>query len=128
MIQVERGKRRRQRARVNVAEFNAKVLPARAGRSRPALFTFADVPRDRWEAAFGAWTPETFRAAKTVQDAARKAGRATTPRAAAPAVHGDCKGPGRRLYRGFDYGLGQRIEGRTHRREVMRQLGVRALA
>lgn len=35
----------------------------------------------------------------------------------APAIHDD------RIYRGYDHGLGCYIEGRTHRREVMKRLG-----
>ena len=84
------------------------------------VFGFSHVPRDRWEQAFGKWTPEKLQAAVAEQKE-RKAAAPAPVRA--PAVHGDIKGMGRRLYRGFDVGLGREIHGKAHRRQVMAELG-----
>jgi hypothetical protein len=85
---------------------------------------FDDIPRDRWEACFGKWDPERFRQAVEEQ----KRGKAGLADAAAsrslPAIHGDNKGPQRRMYHGFDYGLGREIHGRADRKRAMAELGV----
>lgn len=101
---------------------------ANAGRRKKGIaqFGFDSVPRDNWERAFGKWTPEKFHKALAEQRRKQETASAESAGQRAPAVHGDCKGMGRRLYRGFDYGLGVRVEGRAHRREVMKRMGVEA--
>jgi hypothetical protein len=118
--------RRRERSRVSVADARPTDVPGR--KARAAVFSFGSVPAENWERAFGRWTPETFRAAKAELAQRRSAERgARVPGGGAPAVHGDNKGAGRRLYRGFDYGLGCRVEGRADRRRTMQALGLREL-
>jgi len=88
--------------------------------SRSVVVSFRDIPRDRWEQAFGKHDPEKFRQAARQQAEERKAEareRATEARGAA--VHGDNKGMGRRMYRGFDWGLGRQIDGKGDRRRAM---------
>jgi hypothetical protein len=46
-----------------------------------------------------------------------------TPRG--PAIHGDIKGPGRRLYNGYDHGLGCEVHGRSDRRRKMVEIGLK---
>jgi hypothetical protein len=97
-----------------------EIRPKGARCRRATTFSFRDVPRERWEAIFGPESErvERFRAALARQKAA---GGERTP-GPAPAVHGDRKGAGRRLYRGFDFGLGRMIEGRADRRRAMEEL------
>ena len=100
----------------------ARADKAHVGRSasRSVVVSFRDIPRDRWEMAFGKHDPEKFKAAARAQLEARKeAEREASARPQAAAVHGDCKGTGRRLYRGFDWGLGRQIDGKGDRRRAM---------
>jgi len=115
----KRKRRRAERARMDTlpsAETERK-------RQRSSTFTFKNVSNERWEKCFGKWTPEVFRKAKEEQDRKKAEGQAQTAKSAA--VHGDNKGAGRRMYRGFDWGLGRHIEGRSDRRQAMQELGLR---
>ena len=102
------------------ANLNATKL-----RRRKLTYSFAAVPRENWAKAFGDRTPEeqaaVFRRALEEQRARRQS---VEPRPRATAIHGDNKGMGRRLHRGFNPGLGCFIEGRTHERAMMAKLGV----
>lgn len=100
----------------------ARADRAKVGRSssRSVVVSFQDIPRDRWEKAFGKFDPEKFKRAVAAQKEERRTEeRAAAQRPMAAAVHGDCKGAGRRLYRGFDWGLGKQIDGKGDRRRAM---------
>lgn len=113
--------RRRREAERPDAKLNAEKL--RRGR---LMYSFGHVSRDRWAQAFGERTPEeqaaVFRQALAEQRARKE--RAEEPPRRGPAVHGDNKGPGRRLYQGFDFGLGVYVHGKAHKRAEMQRLGV----
>ena len=76
--------------------------------------SFSDIPKDRWEAAFGEWSPEKFREAKKKLDEKKR--KKVKPENQSAAVHDDS------LYVGYDSGLGKHIRGRTHRKEMMKQV------
>ena len=100
----------------------ARADKMKVGRSasRSIVVSFRDIPRDRWEKAFGKQDPEKFRRAAQEQAEAKKAAaRERATEALGAAVHGDNKGAGRRLYRGFDWGLGRHIDGKGDRRRAM---------
>jgi hypothetical protein len=92
----------------------------------PAVFGFQSVPRENWERAFGKFDPQKFRRAVAEQNQRKKEelSQVRDGSKAAPAILGDNKGPGRRLYRGFDFGLGKVIHGRSDRRESMKAQGL----
>jgi hypothetical protein len=107
----------------------ARADKAHVGRSatRSVVVSFRDIPRDRWEQAFGKHDPEKFRRAAREQAEARKAeAREVAERPQAAAVHGDNKGTGRRMYHGFDWGLGCQIDGKGDRRRKMDAAGLKA--
>jgi hypothetical protein len=100
----------------------ARADKQKTGRSssRAIVVSFRDIPRDRWEMAFGKHDPEKFRQAARAQADERKAESQERAGKSLPAaVHGDNKGAGRRLYRGFDWGLGRHIDGKGDRRRAM---------
>lgn len=111
---------------------NNEILTSEHRRRRgSSVVTFSNVPRERWEACFGKWTPEKFRKAKAEQEAARaQAAAEAEARERSAAVFGENKGAGRRMFKPgtFDWGLGSEIKGRTHRRELMKSMGLRERA
>lgn len=117
-INVSAGNRKRRGRRQPLTRILSAQDRARRG---AAAFDFKDVSRDRWEQAFGPYDPEKFRRALAEQ----RAGKAAVQRPRAAAVHGDNKGAGRRLYNGFDFGLGEYIHGRSDRRRCMAEAGLR---
>ena len=88
------------------------------------VITFENCDKARWDAIFGEWTPEKFRAAKEELEAKKdEADESEDPHG--PAIHGD--DAGRRMFGGFDSQLGAYIDphrARAHRREVMRAKGL----
>lgn len=89
--------------------------------SKP-IATFRNISDERWQAIFG--TPEEQmkrRAEALAEQKQREAKEAAAQKEAAGlAIHDD------RLYTGFNIGLGEYCEGRTHTREIAKRLGKRA--
>ena len=86
-------------------------------------FTFESCSKETWESIFGEWTPEKFRQAKEELEA--KNADAVETEGHGVAIHGD--DAGRRMFGGFDAGLGVYIDphrARAHRREVMQAKGL----
>lgn len=99
-------------------------ITSRADKQSKAVVatTFNKIAADRWERIFG--TPEQIK--KRRQAAIKKqthgakaceSGKAVP----VPAIHGD------KLYYGYDPALRMHLRGRTHRREVMRERGLRCV-
>lgn len=104
------------------------TLSAAKLKRRRSMFSFQEIERDRWAKAFGVRTPEEqaaiFRAALEEQ---RRRKATVDVKERAPAVHGDIKGMGRRLYNGFNPGLGVYTHGRSHTRSVEKAMGLHAV-
>ena len=92
--------------------------------ARKCAVTFESCDRTKWDAIFGEWTPEKFRQAKEELEAKKnEADECMAPHSVA--IHGD--DAGRRMFGGFDSGLGVYIDphrARAHRREVMQAKGL----
>ncbi len=124
-IRVKQGQGRRRRRRTK-KEMREDSLPnAGTRQQRTSIFTFSSVTRERWEQCFGEWNPERFRQAMEEQKKKKREAAARAAQGTSAAVHGDNKGAGRRLYRGFDWGLGAHVEGRSDRKQLMKEKGLR---
>jgi hypothetical protein len=86
------------------------------------VFNFDMISRERWAQAFGDYDPEKFRKAFAEQEERKRQSLAQSRKdAKGTAVHGDNKGAGRRMFHNvFDWGLGQVVHSRSHRRELMK--------
>ena len=79
---------------------------------------YRDVPRDRWEKAFGKFDPEAFKKAVREQKTKKK----KAPKGEkSPVIHDD------RNYLGYDYGLGVELKGRAHFKQVLKDKGLRVV-
>ncbi len=83
-----------------------------------AAVTFKGVTDAAWAAIFG--TPEEIRERRRKAIEAQKK-QASAPVACATAIHGD------KLYTGWDPCLRTHLRGRTHRKEIMRERGLRCV-
>ena len=119
VVNVKSGSRKRVRKQAAPRQLlSADDRKRKAG----VTFSFENVSRKNWEKAFGPFDPNKFRKAKAAQDAAKKQDFSAPLPAA---VHGDNKRAGRRLYNGFDWGLGATVQGRSHHKRLMAERNLR---
>lgn len=89
--------------------------------SKP-IATFRNISDERWQAIFGTPEEQMGRRAKALaEQKQRELEQAEAVKNTnGLAVHGDA------LYTGFNIGLGEYCNGRTHTREIAKRLGKRA--
>lgn len=111
--------RRRRRVR---RDTQTEIPKPRGKSNRCSIFTFNHISRERWNQSVGEWSPEKWRAALEEQKRRKGGNSGAEPMVAA--VHGDNKGAGRRLYKGFNWGLGAYVESRSEEKRLMKQAGL----
>lgn len=83
------------------------------------MVRFDSVTQDRWDSIFGAKSPEQRIQERDAAIKEQNRRKEQVQDVAAPAIHDD------RLYKGFNIGLGEHTEGRTHTRELAKRMGLR---
>ena len=127
-VQSGAAERRRRRAAAALGAAGSRLLVAQEKKGRLAV-TFKDIPRQTWEKVFGSEDDRQARFRAGLKDQKTKQDMALSP-VSAPAIFGENKGAGRRMFGGthrgvWDEGLGIKVYGRNHRNKLMKAAGLR---